>query len=159
MLSRCRIVRYSRKRFTLGLTVKRNCNARSKPHDTLAVLVVARRSQAAAMSDKQSKTIQTLLEAEEAAKGVIDAARRDRDVRLKRAAIEADAEIKAYKDRKEAEYQAEVASFHGAAGNASDQIAKDAHAAIVATVAASAANKPAVVDFLVTSVTNVDTSF
>jgi V-type H+-transporting ATPase subunit G len=109
------------------------------------------------MTNKQTETIQTLLEAEEAAKAVIDAARRDRDVRLKQAAVEADAEIKAYKDRKEAEYLAEVASFHGAAGDASDQIAKDAKAAIAATIASCAANKPKVVDFLVDFVTNVDT--
>lgn len=110
------------------------------------------------MSARPAETIQTLLEAEEAAKGVIDAARADRDARLKAAVDEADAEIGAFKAAKEAEYQAQVKSYSGSSSLSSEQIAADAKKEIEATVAMSAEKKPKVVGMLVKHVVDVDTN-
>lgn len=93
------------------------------------------------MSERPAETIQTLLEAEEAAKSVIDSARRDRDARLRQATVEADREINAYRDRREAEYQAQLDALKGDAGNVSDQIARDAENAVKETLEASKKNK------------------
>lgn len=112
---------------------------------------------ALAMSEKPAKTIETLLEAEEAAKRVIDSARADRDARLKAAVDEADAEIRAFKAAKESEYQAQVESYAGSAGLTSEQIAADAKNQINATLAESGKKKPDVVQLLVDHVVNVNT--
>lgn len=110
------------------------------------------------MSQKPTETtIQTLLEAEEAAKTAIATAREARDIRLKQAATEADAEIASYRAGKEEEYQAQVKAFVGATGAVSDEIAAGAKKAIGSTIKASAVNKPAVIDMLVSYVVSVDT--
>lgn len=96
------------------------------------------------MSARPAETIQTLLDAEEAAKGVIDAARRERDARLKQASVEAEAEISAYREKRESEYQAAISSFKGTADKAAEQIARDAKLSIAETRNSCQAKAPAV---------------
>lgn len=108
------------------------------------------------MSEKPAETIQTLLEAEESAKTVIDAARVARDARLKAAVDEADAEIAAYRARKDAEYKEKVAKYAGMSGVSADEIARGAQADVEA-VRVSAGKKVAeVVEMLVGAVTKVN---
>lgn len=111
------------------------------------------------MGDKPAETIQTLLEAEEAAKTAIEAARKQRDIRLKQAASEADSEIKQYRMQKEEEYQAQVKKYVGSTGETSERIASESKQNIESTVNAAKTNQSAVVDMLVGYVRTIDTSF
>uniref|UniRef100_A0A7S3EEC8 V-type proton ATPase subunit G n=1 Tax=Rhodosorus marinus TaxID=101924 RepID=A0A7S3EEC8_9RHOD len=61
------------------------------------------------MSGKSAQTIQQLLEAEKAAAEVVEQARKERDERLKKASLEAEAEIAAYREMLEKEYQEKLA--------------------------------------------------
>lgn len=96
------------------------------------------------MSDKPAETIQTLLDAEEKAKVVIEKARTERDARLKQAATEADAQIAQYRASKEAEYQSEVRKYDSSSGSASERIKTDAQRDIATATGAAKANKPKV---------------
>lgn len=107
------------------------------------------------MSDKPAEIIQTLRDADEQSKATIEAARKDRDARLKQAASEADAEIAAYRAAKDTEYQQKLNSFAGSTGEASERIAADAKKHIDATVEAASGNKDGVVDMLVAFVKDV----
>ncbi|CDF36134.1 V-type ATP synthase, Subunit G [Chondrus crispus] len=107
------------------------------------------------MADKPAETIQTLLEAEQMAKTLVEQARKERDVRLKTAASEADAEIAQYRAAKEDEYQAQVKKYVGSTGETSDKIAATAQKNIKSTVAAAKSNKASVVDMLVSYVREV----
>lgn len=108
------------------------------------------------MGDKPAETIQTLLHAEEAAKGVIDGARAARDARLKAATDEADAEIAAYRAQREEEYAAQVESYAGQSGDSAAEIARGADADVAAVREASEKNVDAVVGMLVSAVTKVN---
>ena len=109
-------------------------------------------------TERPAETIQTLLEAEEAAKIAIDKARKDRDARLKQAATEAETEIAEYRAEKEAEYQAEVKKYVGSTGATSERIASESKQSIKATINAAKANKNSVVDLLVSIVRDVKTN-
>lgn len=109
-------------------------------------------------AENPAETIQTLLEAEEQAKIAIDAARKQRDIRLKQAATEADSEIAQYRVAKDAEYKSQLKKFVGSTGAVSEQIAADAKKSIEKTVCAAQANKSTVVAMLVEYVLRVDTS-
>lgn len=96
------------------------------------------------MSDKRAQTVKTLLDAEEQAKAMIEAARSERDMRLKQAATEADAQIAKYKSDKEAEYQGEVSKYDSSSGTESTQIKADADRNIKSVTVAAGVNKPKV---------------
>lgn len=106
-------------------------------------------------AEKPAETIQTLLEAEQMAKTLVEQARKERDTRLKAAASEADSEIAQYRALKDDEYQAQVKKYVGSTGETSDQIAAVAQKNIKSTIAAAKSNKAAVVDMLVSYVRNV----
>lgn len=108
------------------------------------------------MSEKAAETIQTLLEAEESAKTVIDAARVARDARLKAAVDEADAEIGAYRARKDKEYKEKVASYAGLSGESAEEIARNASADVEAVRESAGQRVGEVVDMLVGAVTKVN---
>lgn len=107
------------------------------------------------MTEKPAEIIQTLREADEQSKTTIEAARRERDTRLKQAAIEAEAEITEYRTSRERDYQAQMNSFVGSTGETSEKIASDAKQSIAKTVTAAEGNKLAVVDMLVAYVKDV----
>lgn len=109
-------------------------------------------------AEKPAETIQTLLEAEEAAKTAIEQARKERDTRLKQAASEADSEIAQYRAQKEGEYQTLVQKNVGSTDEVSEKIASESRQNIKSAVNAAKTNKSAVVDMLVSYVRNVDTS-
>lgn len=110
------------------------------------------------MSEKPAEIIQTLREADEQSKATIEAARKERDTRLKQAASEADAEIAEYRASREADYQAQLNKFVGSTGETSERIAADAKLNIEKTVDAANLNKSAVIDMLVAFVKDVRTS-
>ncbi|KAI0563764.1 V-type ATP synthase Subunit G [Gracilaria domingensis] len=109
-------------------------------------------------AEKPAETIQTLLEAEEEAKKLIETARKERDARLKQAASEADAEINEYRSNKESEYQAQKESYAGSSKESSNQIAAESKVNIKRTINEARASKQAVVDMLVAFVKTVSTS-
>ena len=108
------------------------------------------------MSDKRVQTVKMLLDAEEEAKRVIEAARGERDARLKQAAVEAEEQIAKYTADKEAEYQAELGKHSSSAGTESLKIRDDADREMTAVKYAAVKNKPNVVEMLYSFVTNVD---
>lgn len=108
-------------------------------------------------AEKPAETIQTLLEAEEEAKKLIETARKERDTRLKQAASEAEAEIAEYRKEKEVEYNDKKASFAGSSKESADQIAAESTQKIKRTVNEAKAKKAAVVDMLVQYVKTVAT--
>ncbi|PXF40825.1 V-type proton ATPase subunit G [Gracilariopsis chorda] len=108
-------------------------------------------------AEKPAETIQTLLEAEEQAKKLIETARIERDSRLKQAASEADAEIAEYRKQKELEYNQKKASFAGSSKESADQIAAESTQKIKRTINEAKGNKAAVVDMLVHYVKTVGT--
>lgn len=109
------------------------------------------------MSEKPAEIIQTLREADEQSKATIDAARKERDSRLKQAAVEAEAEIAEYRATRDREYHAEMDKSKGSTGDASKKIATDAQKNIERTLASAAGKKAAVVDMLVGYVKDVRT--
>lgn len=108
-------------------------------------------------SGKPAETIQTLLEAEEGAKTAIEEARKQRDMRLKEAATEADAEITAYRSTKESEYKAMLQKLVGATDATSEQIAAEAKESIKHTISSARGRKVDVVQMLVGYVKTVNT--
>lgn len=109
------------------------------------------------MSEKPAEIIQTLREADEQSKATIDAARKERDSRLKQAAVEAEAEIAEYRATREREYLAEMDKSKDSTGDASKKIATDAQENIERTLALTAGKKSAVVDMLAGYVKDVRT--
>lgn len=109
-------------------------------------------------SAKSAETIQTLLEAEQEAKTLVEQARKERDTRLKQAASEADTEIAQYRHSKEEEYQAQIAKVHGSTDEISQRIMAESKQHIKSTTDAAKAHKQEVVDMLVSFVRNVNTS-
>lgn len=109
------------------------------------------------MSEKPAEIIQTLREADDQSKATIEAARKERDSRLKQAASEADAEIAQYRASREADYQAKLNKFVGSTGETSERIAADAKETIERTVESSKSNQASVVDMLVNFVKDVHT--
>lgn len=106
-------------------------------------------------SEKPAETIQTLLEAEEQAKKAIESARQERDVRLKQAASEAEAEIIDYRAQKDAEYKAQKQKYAGTSEEVSLKIALESKQNIKKTINEAESNKLAVVNMLVRYVKNV----
>lgn len=109
------------------------------------------------MTEKSPEIIQTLRDADEQSKATIEAARKERDSRLKQAASEADAEIAQYRATREADYQAQLNKFVGSTGETSERIAADAKKSIDKTVEASKSNRSSVVEMLVQYVKDVHT--
>lgn len=107
------------------------------------------------MTEKPAEIIQTLREADEQSKATIEAARKERDTRLKQAASEAEVEIVEYRTSKEADYKSQLNKFVGSTGETSDKIAADAKLNIDQTVTAAEANKSDVIDMLVSFVKDV----
>lgn len=110
------------------------------------------------MTEKPAETIQTLLEAEQEAKTAVEQARKERDIRLKQAATEADAEIAEYRKSKDADYQLQLAKVAGSTGEASQRIMAESKVHIKSITAAAKTHKKEVVDMLVHYVKNVNTS-
>lgn len=110
------------------------------------------------MSEKPAETIQTLLEAEQEAKTLVEQARKERDARLKQAASEADQEIADYRKSKEAEYQTQLAKVSGTADETSARIKSESDQHIKRTTAAAKSHKKEVVDMLVGFVRDVNTT-
>lgn len=109
------------------------------------------------MTEKPAEIIQTLREADEQSKATIEAARKERDSRLKQAASEAEIEIAEYRAAKEADYKSQLNKFVGSTGETSEKIAADAKINIDKTVQAAQTNQSAVVDMLVNYVKDVRT--
>lgn len=110
------------------------------------------------MTEKPAEIIQTLREADEESKATIEAARKERDNRLKQAAKEAESEITDYRSTREADYQAQLNKFVGSTGETSEKIAADAKQNIERTANAAKTTKDKVVEMLVSYVKDVRTN-
>ncbi|KAJ8904163.1 hypothetical protein NDN08_000690 [Rhodosorus marinus] len=109
------------------------------------------------MSGKSAQTIQQLLEAEKAAAEVVEQARKERDERLKKASLEAEAEIAAYREMLEKEYQEKLAKFKASEGDVSKMVKEREDKEIAAVKAAASKEKDAISAQLVEWVCGIDT--
>lgn len=108
------------------------------------------------MSEKRVETVKQLLDAEEEAKRMIEAARAERDARLKQAAAEAEEQIAKFAADKDAEYEAEKNKYIDSSTTESDQIKQEMSRESDTVRLSALTNKSRVVDMLFNYVTNVN---
>ena len=107
------------------------------------------------MDDGKNQGIQKLLQAESEAAEAIRIAREAKVVRLKQAKAEAEVEIAAYKAQREEQFQALAKLRTGDSGTHQKAVAVETEKELASVAAKVAANKGAMIDSLLKSVTTV----
>ena len=105
--------------------------------------------------DRANAGIQKLLAAEADAAEVVKAAKDEKVSKLKQAKAEAEAEIAAYKSQRENQFQVFSKERMGDTGNHSKEVAKTSESELAGISQQVGANKKAVIDMLLKSVTSV----